>query len=286
MNNIAILQEMLEYIDSHIMDKMNVEILAQRAGFSPHYFCRMFLSGVGTSIMEYVRNRRLAYAAAELSSGRKILDIAVDYGFETHSGFSKAFLRYFRCPPEIFRSYASFKVPEIPDLSKPVQFETAKIIEPKIMATKETFKIAGYPEKVVFKEGVILEKVGIFKEECITDGRMEKLHAEPFIKHHAECGACFYKEGDDNSVYVFGLEVHAGYKIPADYSIFSIPKSLYAVFLTTPTIEDTWDYIFSEWLPNSGYELDTNGIPFELFYGKTIDYSFCDIYVPVVKIQL
>jgi len=43
--------------------------------------------------MEYVRRRRMAFAASELSRDRRIIDIALDYGFDTHNGFSKAFRR-------------------------------------------------------------------------------------------------------------------------------------------------------------------------------------------------
>lgn len=283
MNNIAVLQEMLQYIDFHIKDNMNVEILAERAGFSPYYFCRMFQSAVGTSIMEYVRNRRLTYAASELSSGRKLLDIAIDYGFETHSGFSKAFRRFFGSSPEIFRSYASYNVPEIPDLSKSRFFESVNIIEPKIMAEKEIFKIAGCALKVIFKIGVVLNEVSFFREECRKDGRMEKLHAESFIKNHVEYGACYFNAETETSVYVFGLEINPGYKIPDDYTVLVIPNSLYAVFSTSEA-ENTWWYIFSEWLPNSGYELDENGVPFELFCN--IDDTIYDIYLPITKIKL
>ena len=116
MDYIEILQEMLRYIDTNIKEKLSVEKLAARAGFSPYHFCRVFQWEVGYSIMEYVRNRKLAYAASEISTGDKIVDIAVDYGFETHSGFSKAFRRYFNCSPEKYRMHASFEVPKLPIL--------------------------------------------------------------------------------------------------------------------------------------------------------------------------
>lgn len=294
MNNIAILQEILQYIDAHIKEKMNVEILADRAGFSPYYFCRMFQSSVGTSIMEYVRNRRLAYAASELSSGRKLQDIAVDYGFETHSGFSKAFRRVFGSPPEIFRSYASFNVPKIQDLTKSYQFEDGKIINPKIMARKKAFKIAGYTQEAIFIAGdKSLDEIAKFIKNCKADGRLKKLHDESFIKHPAEYGVAVFKDYEvANFVYVIGLEIKLKSKnIPAEYFIFSIPESMYAVFSTTMTamtIDDTWQYILTEWLPNSGYEFDTNGVPFEFFDGhsSSIGDQVCDIYVPIVNRQL
>jgi AraC family transcriptional regulator len=144
---IEILQEMLRYIDGHIKEKLSVEKLAARAGFSPYHFCRVFQWEVGYSIMEYVRNRRMTYAASDLVSGRRIVNIAVEYGFETHSGFSKTFRRYFGCPPEVYRIHASFDVPKLPILEKNKQYGTGGIVmEPK-MLKKEAVKLAGFAIK-------------------------------------------------------------------------------------------------------------------------------------------
>ena len=46
---------------------------------------------MGVSLMEYVKDRRLLRAAEDIMSGKKILDVAIEYGYETHSGFTKAF---------------------------------------------------------------------------------------------------------------------------------------------------------------------------------------------------
>ncbi|MCL2264724.1 MAG: AraC family transcriptional regulator, partial [Treponema sp.] len=46
---IAILQEILKYIDDNIKEKMNVEKLAAKAGFSPYHFCRVFQWEIGYS---------------------------------------------------------------------------------------------------------------------------------------------------------------------------------------------------------------------------------------------
>ena len=318
-DHIDILQEMLQYIDIHIKEEMNVEKLAERAGFSPYYFCRIFQCGVGASIMEYVRNRRLAYAASELNSGRKIINIAVDYGFETHSGFSKAFRRYFGCPPEIYRAYATFDVPKIPDLSKSNQFISEFIVEPKIIAKKASFKIAGFAFKIKLPINVSspvshyidpqspvtdiddgrkpLNKLQELWEECRADGRLEKLHKESFLKFHAEYGACFFKNNDeDNSVYLIGVEAKSRVTIPFEYDVYTIPEALFAVFSTPPSnednfssiLKDTWQFIFSEWFPNSGYEFDGNSIAFELYdeRSKSGTGKVCSICIPIVNRQL
>jgi len=269
--------------------------------------------------MEYVRNRRLAYAASELNSGRKIINIAVDYGFETHSGFSKAFRRYFGCPPEIYRAYATFNVPKIPDLSKSNQFISEFIVEPKIIAKKTSFKIAGFAFKIKLPISISspvphyldpqspvpdiddgrkpLNKLQELWEECRADGRLEKLHEEAFLKFHAEYGACFFKDNDeDNSVYLIGIEAKPRTAIPFGYDVYTIPEAMFAVFSTPSSNEDnflsilknTWKFIFSEWFPNSGYEFDDNSIAFELYDERSMGDTgkVCNIYIPIVNRQL
>jgi AraC family transcriptional regulator len=291
---VDILQEMLRYIDGNIKEELSVEKLAARAGFSPYHFCRVFQWGVGYSIMEYVRNRRLVFAASELNSGRRIIDIAIDYGFETHSGFSKAFRRYFGSSPEVYRAHASFDVPKLPILKKTKQYVTGGIVmEPK-MVKKASIKLAGFALKTRTKDRENTKAIPQFWQEYMSDGRTEKLHQEMFLKDHAEYGACFPEISENGEFeYVIGVEVKDGYDIPQGYHLCTIPEALFAVFSTpsaadagfTSTIQGTWKYIFSEWFPHSEYEFDGNGVDFELYDERCMSKTgkICDIYIPVVK---
>jgi AraC family transcriptional regulator len=285
---------MLHYIDRNIKKKMDVEKLAARAGFSPYHFCRVFQWGVGYSVMEYVRNRRLAFAAAELNSDRRIIDIAIDYGFETHSGFTKAFRRYFGCSPETYRNHASFKRPDLPVLEKMKQYVIGGIVmEPK-MVKRSAFKIAGYVLKTRAKEGENLKSIPEFWKAYMSDGRVEKLHRESFLKSHTEYGACFPENIENGEFeYMIGVEIKDGITIPADYHVRELSETLYAVFSTpsaneagfSSAIQGTWQYIFAEWFPKSGYEFDKNGVDFELYDERCMSETgkVCDIYIPVVK---
>ena len=285
---------MLRYIDTHIKEKMNVEKLAARAGFSPYHFCRMFQWGVGYSLMEYVRNRRLAFAAAELNTGRRIIDIAVDYGFDTHTGFTKAFRRHFGCTPEVYRIHASFDLPKLPVLEKTKQYVRGGIVmEPK-MVKREAVNIAGFALKTKAKDGENRAEIPKFWQAYMTDGRMEKLHSESFLKSHAEYGACFPEDPENGEfVYVIGIEIKNSSDVPGGYHIRTIPEALYAVFTTPPAdestfvsaIQGTWNYIFSEWFPASGYEFDGKGVDFELYDERCMAKTgkIIDIYIPVCK---
>ncbi|MCL1812732.1 MAG: AraC family transcriptional regulator [Treponema sp.] len=286
---------MLRYIDIHIKEKLNVEKLAARAGFSPYHFCRVFQWEVGYSLMEYVRNRRLFYAASELATGRKIVDISVDYSFETHSGFTKAFSRYFGCSPEKYREHASFDVPKLPILKKTKQYVSGGIVmEPK-MIKKPAITIAGFSIKTKTKDGENFKAIPQFWQDYCTDGRQEKIHKESFLKSREEYGACFPENpGNGEFEYVIGLEVKDGHDIPKSYHVCTIPEALYAVFTTPPvdndanfssTIQGTWKYIFSEWFPASGYEFAPNAVDFEFYDERCMAETnkVMDIYIPVVK---
>jgi AraC family transcriptional regulator len=291
---IEILQEMLFYIDENIKEKLDIEKLAARGCFSPFHFSRVFHWEAGYSIMEYVRNRRLFYAASEFTSYRRIVDIALDYGFETHSGFSKAFRRYFGCSPEKYHKHASFDVPKIPVLIKTKQYVNGGIVmEPK-MIKKESFKLVGFLLKTRTTKGENHKDIPKFWYDYFHNGNKEKLHSESFLKNHTEFGACFPENPENGEFnYVIGVEVKDGHDIPKEYHVCKIPEALYAVFSTPPTaienfsnqIQGTWNYIFSEWFPNSGYEFENGKVDFEFYDERCMGEAnnVCDIYIPVVK---
>lgn len=103
MGTSAELQRVIDYIDDHLKDEISIAALASIAGYSPWHLYRLFMECTGKPIMEYIRLQRLYSALDELAQGRKLYDIALDYGFETQAGFYKAFQRHFGCSPTRFR---------------------------------------------------------------------------------------------------------------------------------------------------------------------------------------
>ncbi len=107
----AVIQESINYIE----DNLKVEILAQelsdRAGFSLFHYYRVFQTEVGLPVMQYVLRRKLLHAIYEISQGGKMIDVALQYGFETHGGFYKAFVREFGCTPTQYLKQYNAKKP-------------------------------------------------------------------------------------------------------------------------------------------------------------------------------
>lgn len=91
----------LSFIEQNIDKKLSVDMIADHAGYSRFHYSRVFKEMTGMTIGEYVKERRLVCAAKEIMSGKKIIDVAVQFGYETHTGFDKAFKSKFGYPPNL-----------------------------------------------------------------------------------------------------------------------------------------------------------------------------------------
>jgi AraC family transcriptional regulator len=85
--------------------------------------------------------------------------------------------------------------------------------------------------------------------------------------------------------YIAGLDVHSTDNVPQGMMAYEVKANQYAVFPTTlKTIRQTFDYIYGEWLPQSGYQRGP-GPDIEL-YDETFsggDSTFY-VYIPVTEV--
>ncbi len=100
----AILSTLI-HIQTHLESDLNLEMLAERVGFSAYHYHRIFREVVGEPVKEYIRRLRIDRAAYRLKISEKtILHIAMDAGFKTHESFTRAFTRQFGITPNEFRN--------------------------------------------------------------------------------------------------------------------------------------------------------------------------------------
>ncbi|MDF7798794.1 AraC family transcriptional regulator [Pontiellaceae bacterium B1224] len=97
-------ERVLTYIEEHLDDALNVDVLSQIACFSKFHFHRQFSQYVGMGVGAYVRRLRLRRAANQLVfSDLRIIDIAFDAGFESPEAFARAFRQIGGQSPSAFR---------------------------------------------------------------------------------------------------------------------------------------------------------------------------------------
>lgn len=94
----------LDYIEKNLKTDITADELAQTAGYSVGHYCRLFSQIMDSSVANYILKRRLDYALAEISAGRKAIGVVLEYGFDTYAGFYKAFIRMYGCSPKKYIS--------------------------------------------------------------------------------------------------------------------------------------------------------------------------------------
>ena len=89
------IQNAINYIEDHITEELDYERIAKESFSSSFHFQRVFSILCGYTLGEYIRNRRLTLAGAELANTReKVIDVAYKYGYESPESFTKAFQKF------------------------------------------------------------------------------------------------------------------------------------------------------------------------------------------------
>ena len=98
--------KVVDYIDKHLDEELSVTRLSQVANFSKYQFHRQFCEYAGISVFRYVQLMRLRRASYRLVFSRhtRIIDIALEAGFENPESFSCAFNSAFGQPPLAFQN--------------------------------------------------------------------------------------------------------------------------------------------------------------------------------------
>jgi len=102
-DNVKAVERMQSYIDAHINEPITLHMLANVAGYSPWHAAKIFKALTGKSPFDYIRAVRLSRAAVRLrNEDIKIVDVAFDFVFDSHEGFTRAFTKQFGLTPQRF----------------------------------------------------------------------------------------------------------------------------------------------------------------------------------------
>ncbi len=100
---------MQNYIADNIRKPITQFALSRVAGYSEYYSARIFKELTGKTPFEYIRRLRLSQSAIVLRDKKtRIIDVALDYVFDSHEGFTRAFAKEFGLTP---KEYAKMPKP-------------------------------------------------------------------------------------------------------------------------------------------------------------------------------
>ncbi len=99
----------IDYIESHLYEKLDLETVAGAVHYSKYHLHRMFTGTVGLTIHDYVQRRKLTEAAKLLVlSDKPILEIAFIAGYESQQSFSDIFKAMYKKSPNQYREKEEF----------------------------------------------------------------------------------------------------------------------------------------------------------------------------------
>ncbi|MCU6733816.1 helix-turn-helix domain-containing protein [Diplocloster agilis] len=99
----------IEYMEEHLTEKLNLDRVADAVHYSKYHLHRMFTGAVGITLHEYLNRRRLTQSAKLLVfSDKNILDIALLAGYESQQAFTNIFTAMYKMPPSRYREKEKF----------------------------------------------------------------------------------------------------------------------------------------------------------------------------------
>lgn len=264
------------YIADHLRDDLDPADIAGRSGYSYFHFCHVFRAITGKGLARYILEKRMELAKTLLAEGKSVTYTAMETGFDTVSGFTRAFTRLYGLPPSKFRASCRTKSPWMKGENE---------MEPEVIK-KEAFKASCLvirPESEID----ILESSGYWIGKDIPELKASS-HEEAFSEFSAKIGTWMHDADGRELYYVYGdvLPESYGEDTPDGRKIIEVPAAEYAVFKVptassheefTDNLRATWKYIFNDWFDGSAYKFDVEKMDFEYY---TLEGVY--IYVPVL----
>jgi AraC family mar-sox-rob regulon transcriptional activator/AraC family multidrug resistance transcriptional activator len=92
------------------MDKNNIEShlkiddVAIKSGYSKWHLQRIFLADTGQTLGQFIREKKLVLIADKLTtSNEPLINLAINYGFDSQQSFTRAFHKKYHLPPQKYR---------------------------------------------------------------------------------------------------------------------------------------------------------------------------------------
>jgi AraC family transcriptional regulator len=277
MEYLANIQRAIDTIEASLRQPVAIEKIAREAGYSYWHFQRIFVALVGEPVGSYLRRRRLTAAAEELRTGqRRILDLALDYQFESHEAFTRAFRSVFHANPSDVRRRRHFNgglarhqlTPEkLTHQSRHAAMNPAILDLPALV-------LAGPAARFISAASPDANNLKIIPPLWHTLFARKVELGTPL--DHFSYGACrclpeSQRSREDELLYLAGVSVAPGTPVPPGMERWNVPAGTYALFThrgPVARISETINYAYGTWLPRSEFDPSEPWIELERYDGR------------------
>ncbi len=265
----------IEYIENNLLLDININDISKAVNISNSHFQRAFSIMTGFTINEYIRNRRLTLAGEELlKTDIKIIDLSMKYNYETPESFTKAFTRFHNVSPSKARK-GKTNLKSFNPLIIKIILEGGNVMDYRIEKDREIELILKL-KTIENKEGK--NEITEFWDEYFSNGLDDIVTGL-----YGVCGESFE---DGSFKYGIGNLKSEVEIIPDGFEVLKLPATNWVVFKSIgkipESIQNLWEKIYSEWLPQTKYEI-LPGYEFEKYtYGDSSSSDYIsEVWIPI-----
>ena len=274
----------VRYIESHITENITAHGVAEYVNISPFYFQKGFSILCGYTIMEYVRNRRMALAGEELvASDITVMELAMKYGYDSPDSFTKAFSRFHGNTPLAVRRNKTM-IKTFAPLKLTISLKGGYIMDYRI-AKKEAFTVLCVSKEFTYEDAK--KEVPLFWQEHYASGKGEIVCGMFGINIDPQMG-------NERFEYLIADIYNPSVDILEGFTVKTIPAFTWAIFpckgALPHSLQDINTKIFSEWLPAlqdyefaAGYCVEMYDAPDKYPNGTNDENYYTEIWLPVKK---
>ena len=248
----------INYIEDNLTSDIDYREVAKVACCPNYHFQRMFAFITEVPLSEYIRRRRLTLAAFELQQNNKsVMEIAQEYGYESHSSFTRAFNELHGIAPMVARKPGT-KLKAYPRMSFQISIIGGIEMDYRIDRIG-AFSAVGFKYRVNTEKSFV--QVPMIWQEILQNDIAERLlnlmNTKSKKSPNGVLGILSDGEWGKNNDFSYYVAVPCENEAPVDMEEISFPESQWVVF-DAPTIEDipkVWKCLYTDWIPTSGYSL-------------------------------
>ena len=263
------IQKTLDYMEEHYEEELTIEQLSSIAHLSRFYYQRLFYRLRGYTVSEYLRSVRLKMAAGLLKADNgKIMDIAMQCGFSSHSTLTRAFRQCYGMSPAEYRASSDIHLDHVIKPELRMQYTLVDegvplicddmVLEIQRRVQKEPLWFSGYTKE---DESA---KIAQPKENTLV-ALWDRLEQDDVLQHAAlDEGNDILTPSQTPGAFTYMAAVHTAEPVKG-YTAFEMPVGTYAVCeyeaesfedLVQKALYKASAYLFEVWLPRHGYACD------------------------------
>lgn len=284
-----IIKSCVNYIESNINDKISLEDISLHTGVSKYYLHRMFKALTGETLMEYAKFRKLTASIDDLiNTNRRIIDIALDYGFDYEQSYIRAFRKRFGYTPlKVRYEQTSIIIKEKLNINDILSVEGAITYKP-FYIFKQSFNLVGCKHKILSKSGS--NDANFYGRDFFYNNKNKIINS---VNPNIYYGYTDWTRDKEGYIYYMpSVEVSDLKQIPEGMHGIFIPAHKYVVFrfvgffnpdnIKPRHIGRLLVYLYRKWIFKSGFKF-ADTFRLEYINSSLTNDNYCelDIYQPI-----